>query len=698
MIKGSTQGFKFTTPYDFNDINNIVAVFSQTNNVGTTSAPMPITKYYNKSVTELDRWDESAATQGTTYYVGTKYYRYGYESWIPSDDQPTEEDIGVLLMNEYPFNYAGRDKVYKCDKSYYQYDPDEEKWVLTTTEPSMNPTRILAPGIEKIEEYVDKKRPCVYKQQYYKCSTEFVNIDVWDENSAERDTIYYVKDTNEYYFFDSGWHDTNDISAAGDNFVVVETWSATGVDVNKVYYVKNTETYHYYKDETWKSTKIIDEASNNCVSVDSFDDFYHNRDSTKIYYIKDNKTFWFYVNKWIPVDNPVTYGLFDWSQADTIQEIHPIQTIEYWGKVGPTQGEVYCASETYYKCIDDVWYTYGSSVTDIVDIYAWDDDVIEHLDKSKIYVLKEYSYGHNKETGDFEKVAAKEVYYKYCKKESGVWDWIEIDDPTSLPKIEAVDAGVWLEDGDYDENTTYVCRDVYYSYNEKTGKWEGSDTFVLSAIEVSQWDPKNTEYDITKIYTSPTRYYQYSIEEGHWKEVDKIEQPKIEALDYWHDADKRDKNKIYLCGTTYFQYDSSKSEWVPSDKFKLQIVEGFSHQNSYPDESKIYKCDPTYYSYEDGAWKTYNKPVDVAKNDGFSPVNGEPKSFIVALTAEETMRFNDKYKGCVQVDVYCLNTNSEAKNKITYFPVYPTMIKDVFNYGPSEIDGSIVIFDAGKII
>lgn len=564
MIKGSTQGFKFTTPYNFNDISNIVAVFSQSNNSGTESAPMPITKYYNKNVTEIDEWNELNASQSTTYYIGTKYYRYDSGQWISNDDLPAESDVSGGATDVYPLAPTSDiSKAYKCDKSYYQYNPSIQKWDITTTEPSAELTLLDNAGVDNIPQEASKKTACKYDCRYYKWNGE-----EWISSTtlAPIEEIPY-------------WYDDDDV---------------------KLSELDNTKTY--------------------------------------------------------------------------------------------------CARETYYKCIDGTWHRYGNDCVEMVDIYAWDDDAAGNLDKSKVYVLKEFYYEYNDEKGDFEKVAANEVYYKYCKTESGAWGWVVIDDPRLKPKIEAVDAGLWVDGGDYDKNTTYVCKNIYYTYNNEKSSWDSTDVFRLPVIEVAQWNPDEVVYDTTRTYMCPTKYYQYNIEEDCWKEVDKVEQPKIETLNYWSDADNRDKSKIYLCGPTYFQYDSSKSAWQTSNKFKLQVVESDTYPTASSDQSKIYRCSPTYYAYDGREWKAYKKPSDVAKNDGFSPIDGEPKSFIVALTAEETMRFNDRYKGRVQVDVYCGASNSEAKNKIAYFPVYPTMIDDVFNYTPSETDGSIVIFDAGKII
>ena len=542
MIKGSTQAFKFTTPYDFNDISNIVAVFSQSYNSGTESAPMPIIKHYNKNVTEIDEWNEANAESGTTYYIGTKYYRYDGAEWLASDTKPTESDLYGGEITEYPIaELQEKCKVYKCESSYYQYNPSTQKWDITKDSPSVEPVALEKPGVDNIPSDANKKVAYKYDHRYYK----------------------------------------------------------------------------------WNGDK--------------------------------------------------------WESSNTLA---PIEKIEYWGEKEMEEldtGKIYCALETYYNCIDGEWVTYGRDGAEMQDIYAWNDNDTDNLDKSKIYVLKEFYYEHNDLTDTFDKVAAKEVYYKYCETKFEGWKWITIEDPKSQPVIEAVDAGLWIDGGAYDKNITYVCKNIYYSYNTEKGIWESSDILRLSVVEVGEFDPDNVTYDMGRIYMCPAKYYQYNIDNNCWEEVNEVKQLDIERLSYWSESNSRDKNKVYLCGPTYYQYDSSKSAWQTSNKFSLQIVEMDTYPNELSDKSKVYKCSPTYYVCEDGVWKSYKSPAEVAQNDGFAPIDGDPKSFIVVLTAEETMRFNDKYKGRVQVDVYCGSSDSVAKNKIEYFSVYPTMINNVFN-------------------
>lgn len=95
--------------------------------------------------------------------------------------------------------------------------------------------------------------------------------------------------------------------------------------------------------------------------------------------------------------------------------------------------------------------------------------------------------------------------------------------------------------------------------------------------------------------------------------------------------------------------------------------------------------------------KKYYSRGDI--NEGFSQVDGDPKSFVSMLSAEETMRFSEKYKGNVQVTVYCDVLNRTDKSKIEYFTVYPTMSDEIFSDIPSgNTDGLMRELDAGRII
>lgn len=556
MIRGAEQAFKFTTSFDFNDICNIVAVWSQQYNNGTTLAPMPITKYYNRKVENIDTWDASGKDTTKTYYVGTTYYRYDSASgkFISSNIQPTESDISGGAITTWPLSATcERSKAYKCDASYYQYDPSEQQWNITTNAPSTDLISMSTVGVTNIPSDADKKRIYAYNQRYYQ------------HNGTE-------------------WVESNSIL--------------------------------------------------------------------------------------------------------------PIEEIDYWDDTTLVEYDIsktYCALETYYKYIDGTWHTYGSDCVKATEVYAWNDNDMSSYDKSKIYMLKELYYQYNAEIDQFEKTAVREIYYQYNTTESK-WEQCDATD------IVAEEVDLWVDTDEHDTNKTYVCKNVYYRYNTQTNAWDGSNNMLVPVVEIDEWvSDGSVYYDPNKIYMCHARYYQYNIEDDVWEEKDEVKQPQIVNLEYWTDPTNRDKYQIYLCGPTYYQYDSANAQWLTSATFNIQLT-----QIDYPyeatDESKIYECSPIYYVYKGDTWEEYKNIADASRNDGFSPVDGDPKSFVAMLSAEETMRFNEQYKGRVQVTVYCDTVNRTDKSKVEYFTVYPTMTDEIFSdIVPSDTE-VVHILDAGEII
>lgn len=165
----------------------------------------------------------------------------------------------------------------------------------------------------------------------------------------------------------------------------------------------------------------------------------------------------------------------------------------------------------------------------------------------------------------------------------------------------------------------------------------------------------------------------------------------------WSETDK-DTSKVYRVGTKYYRYDSGS--WVSSDtppSENAQVVD-IDDLNDRDDTSKIYKCCPLYYIYEGGEWTAYANPAEVAqRNDGFGPVNGDPKSFCVVLTDAETSLFVEKYKGRVQIQAYSDVDDTKIKSKIEYFTVYPSITGEIFPLLPSTT-ADLFVFDAGTII
>lgn len=526
MIRGTEQTFKFTTNYDFKDINRIVAVFSQPHNNGTTSAPMPITKYYDKKAEKVDAWSETGKDTTKTYYVDTKYYRYDStrSRFEPSDTIPTESTISGGTIAVYPVadnSGVHISKAYKCDKSYYQYDPSTEKWNISSTKPDDALTELSQAGVDNIPSATDKKRACVYKQ-----------------------------------------------------------------------------SYHRYDGSKWETSTT---------------------------------------------------------------EILPIKEINYWDSSEESsldQDKTYCALETYYKYVSGSWMSYGRPEK----VRVLNDD----CDQSKVYMMEELYYQYNVETDQFEKTGVREVYYQY---NTTTKQWEECE----CPCLDAVEIDLWVNTDTHDNSKIYVCKNVYYRYNAGSvpQAWEPSNNMLVPVIEIDEWVNDGTVYyDTSKIYMCPTRYYQYNIAKEVWEEVEEVVQPQIVSLDYWTDPIDRDKSNIYLCGPTYFQYDSKKSEWVSSPSFNLQL-EVIDDPSKATDQSKIYECTPTYYIYKDNGWDDTKNISDAIRNDGFAQVEDDPKSFVIKLSAEETTRFNTKYKGRVQATI------NNISHPIEYFSVYPTLIDEI---------------------
>lgn len=546
MIRGTEQPFKFTTSFDFDDICNIVAVFSQSHNNGTELAPMPITKYYNKKIEEIDVWNETGKDTTHTYCVGTKYYRYDSTSgWVSSDICPTEADVSGGAITSYPLGESDISKVYKCDAAYYQYDPDTQQWNITSVAP---PTDFVELSQDGRLTDADKTRIYEYKQRYYR-------------------------------------HD-------GENWV---------------------------------------------------------------------------------------------SSTD---EFLPLEEVDYWDNDADKPydtNKTYCAEETYYKYIDSAWHTYGRDCVMPIEVYAWNSEDTSKYDKSKIYVLREFLYQYNTITDQFEKTAQREVYYRYNTTNK---DWEECDAPNVA--VEEID--LWVDTDEHNPATTYVCKNVYYRYNAQNKIWEVTNNMLVPVVELGEW--VDEEYhDPSRVYMCPAKYYQYDITNEEWLEFDAPIQTQIINLDYWTASPNLDKSTIYFCGPTYYQYDSA---WQTSASFSIQVTP-IDDASQAIDQSKIYECSPTYYAYDGNEWLPYKDATDIVRNDGFAPVENDPKSFVVMLSAEETMRFNEVYKGRAQVTVYCDAVNRTEKSLIEYFTVYPTMTNEIFSIVPSDTVENIRVLDAGEI-
>lgn len=97
MIRGTTAQFKFNMPYEFDDLCIIEVTFWQPNNEGTTTAPMPIVKLYNRDIVVVDVASLPSGDDidgSKIYRMGEKYYRWSVNEWTESDN------VGDLYDND----------------------------------------------------------------------------------------------------------------------------------------------------------------------------------------------------------------------------------------------------------------------------------------------------------------------------------------------------------------------------------------------------------------------------------------------------------------------------------------------------------------------------------------------------------------------------------------------------------------------
>lgn len=473
----------------------------------------------------------------------------------------------------------------------------------------------------------------------------------WSEDDKEQDQTYYVDTT--YYRYDSKQQSfvsseqcpvEDDISGGAIAIYPVDKNS----NIHESLMYKCDASYYQYDPDTtsWIITDSKPSEEYTIISAAGVDNIPSTADKKRVCVYNGH----YY-----------RYNGVDWESSES--DMLPIITVPYWdlskinninenGAFYYERDKAYCAEETYYKCIDGIWTTYGRP-EEVTSLNSTNCDI------SKIYMMKEWRYQHNIETNQFEQIEYHEVYYKYDTDNE---KWIECD----YPFAGAEEIDLWVE-ADADTNKIYVCKHVYYRYNAGLDDptWEATRSVLIPVIQIERW-LDDAYHDTSKVYMCQTKYYQYSIENGKWEEVETPRQHHTVTLDYWTDNSDRDKNNIYFCGTTYFQYDSSVQKWISSGSFKLPLVQ-IDQLSEMQDQSKIYECSPTYYAYKDGKWIAYKNMVEAVRNDGIVMVNGDPRSFVVELTSEETLRFNARHKGCVQAIV------DDMSHPIQYFSIYPSL-------------------------
>lgn len=474
--------------------------------------------------------------------------------------------------------------------------------------------------------------------KYYDKQLE--EIDSWNEDGKSEDKTYCVG--TKYY-----WGGSSSATPPGEADILSEVEITTypldnSYSISKAY--KCEKSYYRYNPTSsdWDISESVPETSLSEKAEVGLPD--SNADKQRAYVYKQSYH---------------RYNGSEWETSTT--EILPIEEINYWDSSKESsldKDKTYCALETYYKYVGGSWKSYGRPEKVCV--------LNKDCDQSKVYMMEELDYQYNVETDQFEKTGVREVYYQY---NTTTKQWEECE----CPCLDAVEIDLWIDTDTHDTSKIYVCRNVYYRYNAglTTPAWEASNDMLVPVIEIDEWvEDDSVYYDTSKIYMCPTRYYQYNIDDGAWKEVENVIQPQIVKLDYWTDADQRDKNNIYLCGPTYYQYSSEDERWVSSATLSMQFVQ-IEYSSEATDSSKIYECSPTYYAYKDGVWEDYKNVTDAVRNDGFAPVEGDHKSFVTKLTADETTRFHTKYKGRVQAII------NNVSHPIEYFSVYPTLIDEI---------------------
>lgn len=112
-------------------------------------------------------------------------------------------------------------------------------------------------------------------------------------------------------------------------------------------------------------------------------------------------------------------------------------------------------------------------------------------------------------------------------------------------------------------------------------------------------------------------------------------------------------------------------------------------------------------------WQKHNKGIgnplpikkmyikDQSHNDGFAAPDNMSKEVHVSLNPEETLRFSDKEKAYVQIQVYYGGARNvsvaSVPQKVTVYPVFNDDAP-IIDIEPSEIIDDIHILDSGEIL
>ena len=90
--------------------------------------------------------------------------------------------------------------------------------------------------------------------------------------------------------------------------------------------------------------------------------------------------------------------------------------------------------------------------------------------------------------------------------------------------------------------------------------------------------------------------------------------------------------------------------------------------------------------------------TSASRNDGFAASEQNPTEVYITLNPEETLRFSDKEKGYIQIQVYYQGRDIAVSNVPEKFTVYPVFNDTpIVDMEPTEIVEDTYIFDSGEI-
>jgi hypothetical protein len=478
MIRGVRQPFKFTTSKNFADIDHIEVTFAQHNNNGSTSAPLPITKYYDGKATKVDNWSEDGKQQDKTYYVDTTYYRYDHtqKTFVPSAQCPTESDLFGGIIEIYPIpdndetedtteeetetkNVIYKNCVYVSNESYYQYDPDTKNWIITTANPNDAYMAFSDVGVENIPADADKKKVYVHNRHYYRYDGEkwnssdseilpIVTIPYWELskiNSKNEDKTFYYDRNKTYYAAETYYKYVDGAWTTYGRPKEVSSLNDENCDKSQIYMLKEVHYQHNIE------TNQFEQA-----------------DLREVYYKYSNDD-----NKWVECDNPCAKAT----------------EIALWPPVRANQSEIYVCKNIYYT-YNVEWKSSTSVLVPVIQIERWREEA--YHDPSKVYMCPT-------------------KYYQYSIDDA---QWKEFSE---FPQRNVEILTYWSDQTNRNQNNIYFCGKTYFQYDSSEQMWKSSASFEVPLVRITQFP---SEPDQSKVYECSPIYYSYT--DGKWQSYTNI--------------------------------------------------------------------------------------------------------------------------------------------------------------------------------